>query len=77
MIFQLYNAELKPGQVIHINRVTFCLGQLGQTCLAYKISRSEQILISLIILSGQDQSDELCVLDGYDGSAYPDSPQAF
>ena len=72
MIFKLYNAELKPRQVIHVNRVTFCLGQLGQT----QLIKSPDFNLDhvLIMPSGPDQSDELYILDNNDGSASPDSP---
>ena len=64
-----YPPGLKPGRVIRVIQVTFCLGQAGLTRFIKYLGLT-QILnwITCILLAfGSDQSNELSMLDGDDG----------
>ena len=66
----MYKPGLKPAQVIQVNGVTFCLGQVGLTRFI-KYPGLTRILHWITCVNNgsvPDQSNELNMLDGDDGS---------
>ena len=60
--------------IVWVISVMFCLGHVGLTQFT-KYPSLIQILRTLIMVSGPDQSNTLNVLDSDDGNVSPDSPQ--
>ena len=71
----VHTSGLKPGQVIWVTRVTFHLGQADLTQFIKYLGLTwilHWITCIIIMASDPNQSNELSMLDGDDGSVLPD-----
>ena len=58
---------LKPGRVIRVNQVTFCLGQVGLTRLIRYPGQTRFYIVSRALMKASGSGD--------DGSVFPNSSQ--